>query len=55
MLNPSVETVPDKHAEMIVVFRDVQRAFPFFMWVALLVESLANTSLQNIYVFQWSA
>lgn len=31
MLNPSVEAVPDKHAEMIVVFRDVQRAFPLFV------------------------
>lgn len=45
MLNPSVETVPDKHAEMIVVFRDVQCVFPFFMWVTLLVESLADTTL----------
>lgn len=55
MLNPSVEAVPDKQAEMIVVFRDVQRAFPLFVWIALLVESLADTSLQNVYVFQWSA
>ena len=31
MLNPSVEAVPDKHAEMIVVFRDVQRAFPLLV------------------------
>ena len=55
MLNPSVEAVPDKQAEMIVVFRDVQCAFPLFVWVALLVESLADTLLQNVYVFQWSA
>lgn len=55
MLNPSVKAVPDKHAEMIVVFRDVQRAFPFFMWVALLVESFADTTFQDFNVFQWSA
>ena len=55
MLNSSVEAVPDKQAEMIVVFRDVQCAFPLFVWIALLVESLADTSLQNVYVFQWSA
>ena len=55
MLNPSVEAVPDKHAEMIVVFRDVQRAFPLFVWIALLVESFADTSLQNIRVFHWPA
>ena len=54
MLNSSVEAVPDKHAEMIVVFRDVQGAFPLFVWVALLVESLADTSFQNVYVFLWS-
>lgn len=55
MLNPSVEAVPDKQAEMIVVFRDVQRAFPLFVWVALLVESLTDTTLQSVIVFQWSA
>ena len=53
MLNSSVEAVPDKYAEMISVFRDVQCAFPLFVWVALLVESLTDTTLQNISVFQW--
>ena len=53
MLNSSVEAVPDKYAEMIIVFRAVQCAFPLFMWVALLFFFFFYTMLQDIYVFQW--
>ena len=55
VLYPSVEAVPNVYAKMVVVFRDVQCAFPLFVSIALLVESLAGTTLQNISVFQWSA
>ena len=55
MLNFSVEAVPKIYAEMIVVFRDVQCTFPLFVWIALLVESLTDTTLQSVIVFQWSA
>jgi len=55
VLYPSVEAVPKIYTEMIVVFGDVQCAFPLFVSIALLVELLADTTLQNISVFQWSA
>ena len=55
MLYPFVEAIPKVYAEMTIVFRDVQCAFPLFVLVALLVESLAYTTFQNVNVFQRSA
>ena len=55
MLYPSVEAIPKIYTEMIIVFGDVQCTFPLFVLIALLIESLADTTLQNISVFQWSA
>ena len=54
MLYPFVEAVPNTYAKMIVVFRDEQCAFSLFMWIALFVKSLTNTTLKDFNVFQWS-
>ena len=48
-------TIHNMNAKMLVIFCDIQCAFPLFVRIALLVESLADTSLQNFNVFQWSA
>lgn len=51
MFYPSVKTIANVNAKLVVVFDDIQRAILLFVAKPLLIKLFANTIFQRFFAF----